>query len=260
MWFAVVAAAAVPEASAAPDLAAGKALAVSCQACHAAVNPNSDTPHLAGQRERYLGKALAAFKAGARKHDLMSAIAHQLSDDEIQDLSAFWASQPAGSDAAEPPEVAPIRQSQMTFPRDFPRGFTLYSTTSKDEDRTVARAFINATGLAAARAGKALPDGTIILVVSYAARLDAGKKPIADKDGSWVVDKITGYAGMEARAGWGKDIPALLRNGTWNYGIFGPDKAPRSAVSQATCLACHKPLAATGYVFQLKDIQAKAGR
>ncbi len=252
-------AAGVGTAGAAPDVAAGKALAVACQACHAAINPNSDTPHLVGQRERYLAKQLKAFRSGERKHEIMSAVAGQLSDDQIASLAAFWANQPVGSDAAEVAEAAAITQSQMAFPREFPKGFVQYSTTNKDEENIVARSFVNAAGLAAARAGKPMPDGAIIVVVNYAARLDGSKRPVVEKDGSWAVDKITSYAGMEARAGWGKDIPDVLRNGTWNYGIFGPEKASRSMISQAACLACHKPQAATGYVFQLKDIQARAG-
>lgn len=260
-WFAglAVVVAALGHARAAPDLAAGKAKAVACQACHAAIQPNSDTPHLAGQRERYIAKQLKAFKAGDRKHDVMSAIANQLSDGDIENLAAFWASQPVGSDTAEPPEVAPIKKSQMTFPRDFPKGFVLYSTTNKEEEGAVAKSFVNTAGLAAVKAGKPLPDGTIVLVVNYAAKLDANKKPVVEKDGSWAVDKVTGYAGMEARAGWGKDIPDVIRNGSWNYGVFAPDKTPRSTVNQAACLACHKPTAATSYVFTLKDIQTKAG-
>jgi len=246
------------QASAAPDVAAGKTKAVACQACHAAINPNGDVPHLAGQRERYIAKELKAFKSGDRKNDLMSAIANQLSDADIENLAAFWGGQPVGSDTAEPPEVGPSKKSLMTFPRDFPKGFVLYNTTNKEEEGAVSKSFVNTVGLAAVKAGKPLPDGTIILVVNYAAKLDANKKPVLEKDGSWAVDKITGYGGMEAKAGWGKDIPELLRNATWNYGIFAPDKTARP-INQAACLACHKPAVATSYVFLLKDIQAKAG-
>jgi len=49
-----------------------------------------------------------------------------------------------------------------------------------------------------------------------------------------------------------------LRNTNWNYGVFGPDKAPRAEINQAVCLACHKPKAATSFVFGLKEIQVAA--
>lgn len=241
------------------DAAAGKAKSLACQACHLAVAPTGDTPHLVGQRETYIAKQLKAFKSGDRKNPFMNAMAGQLSDADIDNLAAYWSSQPAGSDATVPAEVAAIKKSQMTFPRDFPKGFTLYASVNKEDQASVAKQYVNAVALQAAKANQPLPDGSAIIVVNYAAKLDASKKPVADKDGSWAVDKVMGYEGMEARAGWGKDIPELLRNANWNYGIFTADKAPRAEVNQAICLACHKPTAATSFVFGWKKIQAKAG-
>lgn len=252
----VVALAAPAAARAAGNVADGKAKSVACQACHVASSP--DTPHLAGQREAYLAKQLKAFKAGERKNPLMSAIANQLSDADVENLAAYWGGQAAGSDNNVSDAVGAIRKSQMPFPKDFPKGYVLYDTVKKEDQNAVSRSYINATGIQAARAGKPLPDGTSILVVNYAAKLDANKKPVAAKDGSWEVDKVMSYAGMEARAGWGKDIPELLRNTNWNYGVFGPDKAPRAEINQAVCLACHKPKAASSFVFGIKEIEAAA--
>jgi cytochrome c553 len=246
-------------ASAGGDAAAGKAKSLACQACHIAVSATGDTPHLVGQRETYIVKQLKAFKSGDRKNPLMSAMASQLSDADIENLAAYWGSQPAGSDSTVPAEVAAIKKSQMAFPRDFPKGFVLYNTTNKEEQNAVvSKSYVNTIGLQAAKAGKPLPDGSAIIVVNYAAKVDASKKPVLEKDGSWAVDKVTGYAGMEARAGWGKDIPELLRNANWHYNVFGPDKTARPDLNQSLCLACHKPQVATSYVFLLKDIQAKA--
>ena len=245
-------------ATAGGDAAAGKAKSLACQACHIAVAPTGETPHLAGQRETYIAKQLKTFKSGDRKNPLMAAMAGQLSDADIDNLAAYWSSQPAGSDTTVPAEVAAIKKSQMAFPRDFPKGFVLYNTTNKEDQNAVSKSYVNAVALQAAKAGKPLPDGSAILVVNYTAKLDANKKPVLEKDGSWSLDKVTGYAGMEARAGWGKDIPELLRNANWHYNVFGPDKAPRPDLNQAICLGCHKPNAATSYLFLLKDIQAKA--
>jgi len=252
-----VAALALPGvAHAAGNVADGKAKSVACQACH--VGSAADTPHLAGQREMYIGKQLKAFKAGDRKNPLMNAIASQLSDADIENLAAYWTGQAANSDNNVSDAVGAIRKSQMPFPKDFPKGYVLYDTTKKDDQNAVSKSYVNAVGLAAAKAGKPLPDGSSILVVNYAAKLDASKKPVTEKDGSWAVDKVMSYAGMESRAGWGKDIPELLRNTNWNYGVFGPDKAPRTEINQAVCLACHKPKAATSFVFGLKEIEAAA--
>lgn len=236
------------------NIADGKAKSVACQACHVAAAAAGDTPHLAGQRETYIVKQLKAFKSGDRKNPLMSAMANQLSETDIENLAAYWSAQAAGSDTNVTEAVAAIKKSQMTFPKEFPKGFFLYDTVNKEDQNAVSKSYVNAIARDAAKAGKPLPDGSAILVVNYAAKLDGNKKPVLEKDGSWAVDKVMSYAGMEARPGWGKDIPELLRNVNWNYGVFGPDKSPRGEINQAVCLACHKPTAGTSYVFGLKEI------
>jgi cytochrome c553 len=246
-------------ASAAGNAAEGKTKSLACAACHVAVAPTGETPHLAGQRETYIVKQLKAFKSGDRKNPLMSAMANQLSDADIDNLAAYWSSQAAGSDSTVPADVAALKKSQMTFPKDFPKGFVQYSTANKEDQPVVSKSYVNAAGFAAVKAGKPLPDGTVIIVVNSIAKLDANKKPLTEKDGTYTPDKIVAYAGMEARAGWGNAVPELLRNANWNYGVFNPDKTPKAEINQAVCLACHKPKAETSFLFLLKDIQAKAG-
>ena len=243
--------------SAGGDAAAGKAKATACAACHTAVG-NSDTPHLAGQRETYIIKQLKAFKAGDRKHPVMNAMAGVLSDADFENVAAFWASQPAGSGGTTPEEAAAAKKTKMAFPKDFPKGFTLYDAKNRDDQHVVAQAYVNAVGLKAAKEGKPLPDGTQIIIVKSVPKMDAEKKPIAGKDGLWQAEKIAIFEGMEARANWGKDIPELIRNQDWNYALFNADKSPKE-VNQAICLTCHLPVASQGFVFGLKKIHEKAG-
>jgi cytochrome c553 len=240
------------------DAAAGKQNSLACTACHVASDPAIDAPRLAGQRELYLAKQLEAFKRGDRVNPLMSSVAKQLSDADIANLAAFWSSQPAGSDVAPPGAVAAIKRSHMVFPGDFPNGFVLYLTSNIAEQNTIRKTYINAIGFQAAKANKPLPDGSAVIVVIGTAKLDTGKKPVLDNDGHWVTDKITSYSGMEARAGWGNDIPALLRNANWNYSLFTADKAPRGNDNQAVCLACHKQQAVVSYLFSFNELQDHA--
>ena len=76
------------------DVAAGKAKAATCAACHGAegVSAVPMYPNLAGQKEAYLAKQLKDFKSGARKDPVMSAMAMPLSDEDIANLSAYFAS------------------------------------------------------------------------------------------------------------------------------------------------------------------------
>jgi len=77
------------------DAAAGKAKAQVCEACH---GPDGKSiapiyPNLAGQHESYLVKALADYRAGRRTNAIMAPMAANLSDQDIEDLAAWFASQ-----------------------------------------------------------------------------------------------------------------------------------------------------------------------
>ena len=82
----------------AADQAAGHAKAEAlCAACHT-VNGNPSAtqyPILAGQYEDYLRKALRDFRSGARSNAIMNGNAKNLSDADIDNLAAWYASQPA---------------------------------------------------------------------------------------------------------------------------------------------------------------------
>jgi len=242
------------------DANAGKEKALACQACHTApAGAPGDTPHLAGQREGYITRQLKAFKSGDRKQPIMNAVAGQLSDADVENLAAFWSGQASGSDTTVPEAVAAIKKSHMTFPKDFPKGFTLYLTANNTDKKVVSQTYVNAVGLAAIKAGKQMPDGSMIIVVNSSPKADASGAPVAGKDGVWTPDKAVGFTGMEARAGWGKDIPELLRNANWNYTVFTVDKQPRAEVAQTICLACHKPKASESYIFSFKELHEKSG-
>jgi cytochrome c553 len=77
------------------DIAAGRAKAVQCQACHGldGVAKIPEAPNLAGQNEDYLAKALHDFKNGDRKNEMMSVVVKPLSDADIANLAAFYHSQ-----------------------------------------------------------------------------------------------------------------------------------------------------------------------
>lgn len=76
------------------DVAAGKAKAATCAGCHGA-NGISNVPmypNLAGQKEQYLAKQMKAFRDGSRTDPTMNAMAKPLSDADIDNLAAYYAS------------------------------------------------------------------------------------------------------------------------------------------------------------------------
>jgi cytochrome c553 len=84
--------------AAAADLAAGRAKAEQvCAACHTVTGnaTNPDYPVLAGQHADYLEKALRDYKSGARKNAIMAPMAQPLSKQDIENLAAWFASQPS---------------------------------------------------------------------------------------------------------------------------------------------------------------------
>jgi cytochrome c553 len=85
-----------PSAFAAGDAAAGKAKSAVCAACHGPDGNkpiDANTPKLAGQHEDYLAKVLRDYRSGARANAIMGAQSATLKDQDIDDLSAYFASQ-----------------------------------------------------------------------------------------------------------------------------------------------------------------------
>lgn len=103
---------AVSTVSAAGDAAAGKTKSATCVACHNA-DGNSMVPtfpKLAGQHASYIAKQLAAFKSQQRMDPTMNAMVAALSEQDMADLGAYFASQTTAIGAPADVEKAAIGQ------------------------------------------------------------------------------------------------------------------------------------------------------
>ena len=242
----------------AADAVAGKAKAEEvCAACHGAngVSVAATIPNLAGQKQAYLAAQLQAFKSGARKNPLMNAIAAQISPADIANAAAYYAGlQGATAGTAMSSFLPNIAKTNVKYPADYKKTYTLYQTVNYPERPQVRYLYANAVAMKAAKEGKPMPNGAAFLLEVHTPKLDADKKPIKGADGNLVPDKLAFMTAMEMQAGWGKDIPEILRNADWNYGAFNPDLAPRP-MNQAECLACHKPLVKDEYLFSIKPLR-----
>jgi len=223
----------------AADVGAGRSRSLACQACHGStgVGTAPDIPNLAAQKEGYLQAQLVAFRSKGRKHELMNAIAEQLSDTDIENLAAFWSSLPAGDAHGAADPAAEFRKSRMTFPAEFPQDFVMYHEELGEDKKIAKRSYANRAVVKAARSGKDLPLGSAIVVENIAN------------------EQVVSYAAMESRAGWGDGIPEILRNGDWTYALFDGKRTLNAGFNYARCLACHKPVAASSYVFGLEAIR-----
>jgi cytochrome c553 len=77
------------------DPVAGKDKSQLCQGCHGerGVSIEGMAPKLAGQYGIYIAKQVRNFQSGTRVHEIMSAVAQTVSDDDLADIAAYFASQ-----------------------------------------------------------------------------------------------------------------------------------------------------------------------
>ena len=77
------------------DPVAGKAKSVTCQACHGVDGKSiaPEYPNLAGQYASYMEKALRDYRDGRRTNVIMAPMAAGLSDQDIEDLAAWYSMQ-----------------------------------------------------------------------------------------------------------------------------------------------------------------------
>ena len=86
------------------DAAVGQSKAALCATCHGAEG-NSEfqmNPKLAGQNATYLTKQLMDYKSGVRSNPTMSAMVLNLSEQDMQDISAWYSSQQVTLQGADP--------------------------------------------------------------------------------------------------------------------------------------------------------------
>ena len=249
---------AVPAEAADPE--AGREMAEQCAACHGedGVSVAPDIPNLAAQKAEYLQKQLEAFREGERTNPLMNAIAAQLEDAEIENLAAHFSSLPGAAPEASGEVMAELQGTRPRFPENHAETFTRYETISFPERKQVRHYFANDLALEAARAGGDFPEGAYLFVEVHNAELDASGAPVTGEDGEYKEAGLAAFTAMEKSAGWGEEVPEILRNGDWRYAVFTPDGEHKAGTNEAPCLACHKPLTETDYTFTYDALKASA--
>lgn len=78
------------------DVERGKRLARECFACHGqdGYSPSPINPKIGGQHERYLFLSLKEYRDGGRSHSLMRGSVLSKTDQDLEDIAAYYASQP----------------------------------------------------------------------------------------------------------------------------------------------------------------------
>ncbi|WP_126456998.1 c-type cytochrome [Sulfuriflexus mobilis] len=205
----------------------GKVKADSCIGCHGAngISDNPLFPNLAGQKELYLIKQLKAFKNGSRIDPTMNAMVTALKDDDIHDLSAYFASlaptsahvkksaankaKVAKATSNEFPETVYISMKKSATVEEFPSENTwdggpnmLYTAVTPDGKRVLSTSpssnmlyvFDALTGkqIAIIPVGKA-PKGVKVMpngLFAYVSNQDSANISVVNLDSLSVVDTI----------------------------------------------------------------------
>ena len=90
------------------DAKAGQTKAGACAACHGLDGNSTDAqyPKIAGQHERFIWRQLKLYKSGERENPIMQGMAAPLSEQDMRDIGAFFATQKAQAGVADDTPIA----------------------------------------------------------------------------------------------------------------------------------------------------------
>jgi plastocyanin len=146
---------------------------------------------------------------------------------------------------------------KITFPKDYDK-WERYASVDRYDNKQYRELYAKPEVVKAVRAGKPIPDGTVLALAIYAAEVDDKGSPVKDEKGRFRKAKLTGVTVMEKREGWGTEYAPELRNGNWEYASFLPDGAPNpQAANTQPCFACHKPHEKQDFVISLASLAGK---
>jgi hypothetical protein len=155
--------------------------------------------------------------------------------------------------------IIPVRAGgdKVAFPDNYAAG-VLFTTVDRPDNKQFREFYTSAAALDAAKKGEALPVGTVVTMLQYAAKLDPQGNPEKDATGRFIKGNLIGYAVMEKRTGWGAEYPDNVRNGEWEYQNFKADKTVNPAANLTACFNCHKPLDKQDFVFLYDKMKTAA--
>jgi hypothetical protein len=146
---------------------------------------------------------------------------------------------------------------KVAFPEGFDKG-VLYTTVDRADNKQYREIYTSQAAIDAAKKGQPLPDGTVITLVQYKAKLDAQGTPEKDANGRFIKTDLLAYTVMEKRKGWGAEYDEKIRNGEWEYQAFTAAKQPNPNAKLTACFECHKPLpSAQDFVFSYGKMAGK---
>lgn len=143
---------------------------------------------------------------------------------------------------------------RISFPANYSTKFHNYLSLDRvQNDDQVIRLFANEIALTAAKEGRELPNGSVIVGEVYKAKKDKDGKVVESSLGRRIRDKLAAIAVMQKGEGWGAAFSEDLRNGDWDFAIFSPDGKQLNKDLNA-CRSCHAPLKETQHLFSFEHL------
>lgn len=117
--------------------------------------------------------------------------------------------------------------------------------------------YASAEALAAVREGKPLPAGTVLTMVVYSIKRDAGGHPVKDEQGRFAKDAVSAFLVMRKQEEDPRPSGSPAR-GPWQFQLFGPDRRPDRTARMTDCATCHQRRADEDFVFSGEEMRAFA--
>lgn len=216
------------------------------QICQASGGPCTYTGR--DMKSAHAGMGVTGAEFDALVSDLVATL-NKFRVGEREKTELLGALGPMKKDIVTSP-MAASPDGQLALPVDYKSWPKFLMDIPKGEAKQVRDIYINPTG-ARTSAGQNFPNGTVMVMEIYKAKMD-GDKLATGMDGKPVKGDLAKVFVMGKDQGWGGDLPDNLKNGDWIYAAY--DASSKPLMEDFTkCRACHAPLAQKDYVHRYDE-------
>lgn len=136
----------------------------------------------------------------------------------------------------QPPPLPQPTEDRVGLPADYATQFTPFYVFDRPDSKAVRVAYANGT----ATAGRPHALGSIVVVETYRAKLDAQGTPITGADGRYQRDVLASIFVMRKEKWFGLRY-GQNQTGDWEYASYRPDRSPDVVGDAAgpACAVCH---------------------
>ena len=137
------------------------------------------------------------------------------------------------------PDVRPApTEDRVGMPENYATDFKLLFVLDRP-DKKLARAICGNEIAAQHKQGEPFAYGSVLLMISYATKLDGDGQPVLDADGHFIRQKLVTYHVMRKEKGFGEAY-GEHRSGEWEYVAYKADGSYDSRPENTNfCAACH---------------------